>query len=58
MAKKHPHGNGARKVLLAYFNKSLEPRFCNVDHLLAHLWVEGFVVKPLGPEELKPRKSK
>lgn len=34
----------ARKALHKYFHHSLEPRFCDVDHLLKWLRRRGFKV--------------
>lgn len=49
-------GNGAREALQRFFADT--PMTVEaIDNMLIWLWLEGFVVKPLGDAELNPRKE-
>lgn len=50
--RKVNYGNGAFEALTKYFSGP-EPRIADVSHLLAWLWTEGFIVKPLSKKDVR-----
>lgn len=60
-AKRHT-GNGAREKALLYFREHITAGEVNterkVDHLLAWLYTEGYVIVPIDPQPARRGKAK